>query len=60
VYEYHEKESVVRSPSKTQSCDLSRTHIDHEVENVQGTETTSITTSETELPRNLGRAGLTA
>jgi hypothetical protein len=26
----------------------------------KGTETTSITTSETELPRNLGRADLTA
>jgi hypothetical protein len=26
----------------------------------KGTETTTITTSETKLPRNLGRAGLTA
>jgi hypothetical protein len=36
-YEYHKKESMVRSPSKTQKCDLSQTHIDHEVENVQQT-----------------------
>jgi hypothetical protein len=34
-YEYHERESVVCSPFKTQSCDLSQTCIDDEVENVQ-------------------------
>jgi hypothetical protein len=37
-YEHHEGENVVRSPSETQSCGLSRTRIDHEVESVQQTQ----------------------
>jgi hypothetical protein len=37
-YKYHERESVVRSPTETQNCDLSQTHIDHEVESVQQTQ----------------------
>jgi hypothetical protein len=37
-YDYHERESVVRSPFETQNCDLSQTRIDHEVENVQQTQ----------------------
>jgi hypothetical protein len=37
-YKHHKRESMVRSPSESQRCDPSQTHIDHEVESVQQTQ----------------------